>query len=164
MVQHSPHGADALAGAPAPTALTDAAALAATIATSDSLAAIVSSTSGLAADDCRNLNAVLDNINTAFIGPQRTAVVGPVSVAYRSFGPLRSSERLQKPLVRPRSLPCKLLCSLGVQRPGHPSEVPLARLKAGAQPGRLAQSLRSVMEKSNVALALPGTREEYLSA
>lgn len=109
-VIRSNDGADALAGAPAPAALTDVAALAATVSSSDGLAAVVSSTSGLAADDCRNLNAVLDNINTAFIGPQRTAVVGPVSVAYRRFGPLRSSERLQKPLVRPSILPYKQHC------------------------------------------------------
>ena len=97
----SDDGAEAQAGAPAPAALLDAATpFAAAIASEDALAAVVASTNGLAADDCRNLNAVLANINTTFIGPERTVAVGPVSVAYRRFGPLRSSEKLQKPLVR----------------------------------------------------------------
>lgn len=90
-----------LANAPAPAAFTDAAALAAVVASADGLAAVISSTGTLAADDCRNLNAVISGMDTSFIGPQRSAVVGPVNMAYRRFGPLRSSEKLQKSLVRP---------------------------------------------------------------
>ena len=82
-------GTGRVAAGPAQIAISDAGAL----------AAVVASASSLAASDCRNFEAVITNLNTSFIGPQRSAVVGPVSVAYRRFGPLRSSEKLQRPLV-----------------------------------------------------------------
>jgi hypothetical protein len=67
---------------------------------------VVSSADGLAANDCRNLGAVLGNMDTSFLGSMYTAVVGPVSIAYRRFGPLNSSQDAQPPLVRPLPAAC----------------------------------------------------------
>lgn len=67
------------------------------------LASLVTSTDDPAAKDCHNYRAVVQNIDVRFLGPERTAAVGPVSVAYRRFGPLEllaPITGLQRPLVR----------------------------------------------------------------
>ena len=67
---------------------------------------VISSADGLAANDCRNLGAVLGNTDTSFLGSMHTAIVGPVSIAYRRFGPLKSSQDVQPPLVRALPAAC----------------------------------------------------------
>ncbi len=68
-----------------------------------SLASLVTSTDDPAARDCKNYRAVAQNLNVRFLGPERSAAVGPVYVAYRRFGPLdllAPLTGLQRPLVR----------------------------------------------------------------
>ena len=68
----------------------------------DSLASLVTDTDDPAAKDCKNYRAVAQNFNVRFLGPARLAVVGPVTVAYRRFGPLdllAPLTGLQRPLV-----------------------------------------------------------------
>ena len=77
---------------------------------------MVSSADGLAANDCRNLGAVLGNMDTSFLGGMHTAMVGPVSIAYRRFGPIGSLRDVQPPLVG--LVPtAPLSCALNLRRP-----------------------------------------------
>ena len=64
------------------------------------LASRVTSTDDPAAKDCHNYRAVVQNIDVRFLGPERVAAVGPVSVAYHRFGPLELLAPEQRPLVR----------------------------------------------------------------
>ena len=68
-----------------------------------SLASLVTSTDDPAAKDCKNYRAVAQNFDVRFLGPERSVAVGPVTVAYRRFGPLELLAPLtgmQRPLVR----------------------------------------------------------------
>lgn len=65
------------------------------------LASSVTSAKDPAARDCHNVQAVAANINVNFLGPEHQALVGPVTFAYRRFGPLEPvTNTPQRTLVR----------------------------------------------------------------